>query len=669
MRNNQQKTTAADIIFLNGHIATINNNQSFVSSIAIKDGIFIAIGNNDDILSYKGENTKIIDLNGRTVIPGLNDSHIHIIRGGLYYNLELRWDGVPSLTEALNRIKEQSQRTPTPHWIRVVGGWSELQFKEKRMPTIEEIERNANNTPAFILHLYHCAMINKKAIEAAGYNKDTPNPPGAEYEHDRSGNLTGLITAKPAATILYQTLAKGPKLSYDEQINSTRQFMSELNRFGVTSAIDAGGGFQNYPDDYKVISDLAKEGLLTVRIAYNLFTQRPKKELEDFTNWIKIAKPGQGNDFYRLNGAGEMLVFSAADWENTLEPRPDLVEQMEYELKEVVKVLVQNRWPFRMHATYNESITRFLNVFEEVNNEIPFDGLRWFFDHAETISEENIQRVKALGGGIAIQDRLAFQGEYFIERYGKEASENSPPIKKIIEMGVPLGAGTDATRVSTYNPWISLYWLVTGKSVGGTTLRSKNNCLDRMEALRLYTLGSAWFSGEQDKKGSIEVGKFADLSVLSDDYFSIDEEKIRNIQSILTIVGGKVVYATNDFQNLAPQPLPIKPSWSPIATYGGYYNTRNNVNFNSKDNYSESEIPDNNIGKEKINVKEKELAISSHTQQLESNKQFNYQIDKNTKPSSSSSFSTKVDKNTNTHNNTSNMQKGLCPCCDDFFSF
>ncbi len=644
-------TKEADLILINGRIATINNNLNFVSSVAIKDGIFIAVGNNDDSLSYKGDNTKIIDLNGRTVIPGLNDSHIHIIRGGLYFNLELRWDGVPSLTEALNRIKEQSQRTPSPHWIRVVGGWSEFQFKEKKMPTIEEIERNAtNNIPAFILHIYHCAMINKKAIEAAGYNKDTPNPPGAEFQRDTYGNLTGLITAKPAATILYQTLAKGPKLSYDEQINSTRQFMYELNRFGVTSAIDAGGGFQNYPDDYKVISDLAKEGLLSVRIAYNLFTQRPKKELEDFTNWIKMVKPGDGNDFYRMNGAGEMLVFSAADWENTLEPRPDLVNEMESELKEVVKVLVQNRWPFRIHATYNESITRFLNVFEEVNKEIPFNGLRWFFDHAETISEDNIQRVKKLGGGIAIQDRLAFQGEYFIERYGKDIAENSPPIKKIIEMGVPLGAGTDATRVSTYNPWISLYWLVTGKSVGGTTLRSKNNCPNRMEALRLYTIGSAWFSGEPDKKGSIEVGKFADLSVLSDDYFSTDDEKIKNIESVLTIVGGQVVYAADNFKDLAPQTLPINPSWSPVAIFGGYYN-KNSVNFSfSANNSKASHI--NNYYKKSL-VKEETISSNSHLE---------HRIDTNIElPNSSYIY-----KNTN---KISDIPRSFCPCCDDFFSF
>ena len=651
MKSNQQEIIEADIIFLNGHIATINNYQPFVSSVAIKDGIFIAVGNNDDSLSYKGENTKVIDLGNRTVIPGLNDSHIHIIRGGLNYNLELRWDGIPSLKEGLSRIERQAQSTPNRNWIRVVGGWSEFQFTEKRMPTIEEIEKNANNIPAFILHLYHCAIINKAAIDAVEYNKDTPNPPGAEFQRDASGNPTGLMTAKPAATILYQTLAKGPKLSYDEQINSTRQFMYELNRFGVTSAIDAGGGFQNYPDDYKVVDDLAKQDLLTVRIAYNLFTQKPKKELEDFSNWIKIAKPGQGNDFYKLNGAGEMLVFSAADWENILEPRPNLLNQMDSELKEVVKVLVQNRWPFRMHATYNESITRFLNVFEEVNKEIAFNGLRWFFDHAETISEENIKRVKKLGGGIAIQDRLAFQGEYFIERYGKEISENSPPIKKIIEIGVPLGAGTDATRVSTYNPWISLYWLVSGKSVGGTILRSQNNCLDRMDALRLYTLGSAWFSDEEEKKGSIEVGRFADLAVLSDDYFTVEEEQIKEIESVLTIVNGKVVYAKDEFQSLAPPFLDVIPSWSPTSIFGGYYSSGNNQNQNNNN----SSI-------------QRQKQITSNSNMDHNNNHLVKDKEKNNKSQNSSIIDSK-EIGVNDISIKIRYNNHMCPCCDDFFSF
>jgi predicted amidohydrolase YtcJ len=271
-----------------------------------------------------------------------------------------------------------------------------------------------------------------------------------------------------------------------------------------------------------------------------------------------------------VNGAGEMLVYSAADFEDFLEPRPDMPPPMETELKPVIRHLVENRWPFRLHATYDETITRALNVYEEVNREVTFAGLHWFFDHCETISDRNIERIKALGGGIAVQNRMAFQGEYFIERYGKEKATSSPPIRKMLQMGVPVGAGTDATRVSSYNPWLSLYWLITGKTVGGTSLYPEQNRLDRMEALRLYTVGSSWFSSDEGKKGAIVAGQLADLAVLSADYFAVPEEEIKRIESLLTIVGGKVVHANGPFSQLAPPPLPISPDWSPIKTYGGY---------------------------------------------------------------------------------------------------
>jgi len=309
--------------------------------------------------------------------------------------------------------------------------------------------------------------------------------------------------------ILYSTLAKGPKLSHEDQMNSTRLFMRELNRFAITSVVDAGGGFQNYPDDYEVVSDLHDRDELTVRLAYNLFTQRPKQELGDFRSWTKMTKPGTGGDFYRVNGGGEMLVYSAADFEDFIEPRPEMPEAMDEELKKVVRQLVENRWPFRLHTTYEETITRALNVYEEVNREIPFDGLHWFFDHCETISDHNIERVKALGGGIAVQNRMAFQGEYFVNRYGAKQAERTPPIRRMLELGVPVGAGTDATRVSSYNPFVSLHWLITGQTVGGATLYPARNRLDRMEALRLYTVGSSWFSSEDGKKGSIAPGQLA----------------------------------------------------------------------------------------------------------------------------------------------------------------
>jgi predicted amidohydrolase YtcJ len=567
--SSQAGSMTADLILFNGKLHTVDREKPMATAVAIKDGRFIAVGTDGEAMAHKSSATQIIDLKGRTVIPGLNDSHLHLIRGGLNYNLELRWEGVPSVADALRLLKDQAARTPTPQWVRVVGGWNEFQFAEKRMPTLEEINQAAPDTPVFLLHLYDRALLNRAALKAVGYTKDTPNPPGGEIQRNKFGEPTGLLIARPNAMILYATLAKGPKLPLEYQVNSTRQFMRELNRLGLTSAIDAGGGYQNYPDDYQVIQELADRGQLTVRIAYNLFTQKPKEELADFKNWSAKVKPGDGTDFLRHNGAGEMLVFSAADFEDFLEPRPDLPQTMEQELEPVVRHLVEQRWPFRLHATYNESISRMLDVFEKVNRDIPFNGLPWFFDHAETISSQNIERVRALGGGIAIQDRMAFQGEYFVDRYGAKAAEKTPPIQRMLAEGIPVGAGTDATRVSSYNPWTSLYWLVSGKTVGGMALYPEG--LSRETALQLFTHGSAWFSSEQGKKGQIKVGQMADLAALSLDFFSVDEEAIKGIESVLTIVDGKVVYGAGEFDKLGPAQVPVLPEWSPVAKVPGHW--------------------------------------------------------------------------------------------------
>jgi hypothetical protein len=346
--------------------------------------------------------------------------------------------------------------------------------------------------------------------------------------------------------------------------------MREVNRLGVTGVIDAGGGFQNYPEDYRIIEELHAAGELTVRIAYNLFTQKPKEELADFENWAGKVKPGQGDDLYRHNGAGEMLVYSAADFEDFRVARPEMPPTMERDLEPVVRLLASTRWPWRLHATYDETISRALDVFEKVNRDIPFAGLNWFFDHCETISDRNIDRIAALDGGIAIQHRMAFQGEYFVERYGAGAAQRTPPIKRMLESGIAVGAGTDATRVASYNPWISLAWLVTGKTVGGLALYPAENRVDREQALRLWTEANAWFSTEPGKKGQIKVGQLADLAVLSDDYFAVAEERIQDITSVLTLLGGRVVHADGDFGKLAP-PLPSPmPDWSPVKHYGGY---------------------------------------------------------------------------------------------------
>ncbi|WP_369013948.1 amidohydrolase [Flavobacterium anhuiense] len=568
----------ATLIVHNAIIHTLDNKNTVVEAMAVADGKILKTGKSSEILKLKDKKTTIIDAKGRTIIPGIFDSHMHIIRGGRFYNTELRWDGVRSLKRALAMLKEQAQRTPKGQWVRVVGGWNAYQFEEKRLPTLAEINDATGEVPTFILHLYGHAYLNKAGLEALKIDSNTPNPNAGLIEKDPNGIPTGLLVAEPNAFILYSTLAKLPELTQEEKFNSTKQFMTEMNRLGVTAIMDAGGGFQNFPDDYGVTNGLCKDSDLTVRMPYYLFAQKAGTELNDYTKWMQTVEIGEGCDDdhhsdkveYHVQGAGENLVMSAGDFENFDKPRPELSPAMEGQLKEVLSLLVKNRWPFRIHATYNESITRFLNVIEDINKETPLNGLLWFFDHAETVSTENLKRIKALNGGIAIQHRMAYQGESFIKRYGKTAASNTVPLKKMFELGIKVGMGTDGTRVASYNPWVGLYWLTTGKTLGGLKYMNDENIVDRNTALKLFTYGSAQLINIEKDRGMLASGKLADFAILSDDYFSTSEEKILNIESKLTVVNGKVVYADNDFRIFANEKPKAIPDWSPVNYFGGY---------------------------------------------------------------------------------------------------
>ncbi len=565
----------ADLIVTNGKITTMDDKNPEVQAVAIKDHKIFRTGTNAQILKLKGSSTKLIDAKGNRVIPGLFDSHLHVIRGGRFYNTELRWDGVKTLKRALEMLKEQAQRTPKGQWVRVIGGWNEYQFEEKRLPTLAEINEATGEVPTFVMYLYGKAWLNKAGLKELNINGDTPNPSQGLIEKDSNGDPTGLLVAEPNAFILYSTLAKLPELSEAEKENSTLQYMTELNRLGVTAVMDAGGGFQNFPDDYGTTDALNKQGKITVRLPYYLFAQKKGSELSDYTKWTGMVDiddhghNGHNEIDYHVNGGGENLVSDGADFENFLFPRPELPATMEKNMKDVVSLLVKKRWPFRIHATYNESITRFLNVIEEVNRETPLNGLVWFIDHAETVSEENMKRIKTMGGGIAVQHRMAYQGESFIHRYGKKAALASPPVKKMLEMGIPVGLGTDGTRVASYNPWVALYWVTSGKTLGGTQVMAKENALDRKTALSLSTFGGYELIKDYEK-GKIKEGYFADLTILDRDYFSVNEEEIKDITSKLTIVDGKVVYGDQTYKHVAPASLPVLPEWSPVKYYGGY---------------------------------------------------------------------------------------------------
>lgn len=577
--DSKSSAESADLIVTNAKVAVMDNNRTTTEAIAVKDGKILKTGTTEDILKLKSDSTKVIDAKGKTLIPGLNDSHLHLTRGGRFYNAELRWDGVKTLKRALEMLKEQAERTPKGQWVRVIGGWSPYQFEEKRFPTPEEINDATGDVPAFVLYLYSRGWLNKAGLKAMNIDENTEAPEGSKFEKGPDGKLTGVLLAEPNPGILYARIGGLPPLSEQQMINGSKQFYRELNSFGITSGIDAGGGGHKFPKDYTGTKAIAEKGEMPIRLSYYLFPQNKGEEYAEFQEWMANNKIGQNGEIhldhgYELEGGGEFLAWSVGDFENFLAPQPMLEDRPTWreDLKKILKLHSDNGWPFRIHATYGETIAHILDVIEEVNKETngKLTSNRWLIDHAETVKDAELKRIKALNGGIAVQARLAYAGEYFVERYGAEKAKQAPPVKKMMDMGIPVGAGTDGTRVASYNPWPALYWLVSGKTVGGLQLAEPSNKLTREEALYLYTKGSAWMSKEEDVKGTLENGMYADFTILSDDYFSVPEEQIKSLEAVLTVVDGKVVFGSKDYKDMNP-PLPtIIPEWSPVKYYGGF---------------------------------------------------------------------------------------------------
>ncbi|MEM7704070.1 MAG: amidohydrolase [Pseudomonadota bacterium] len=571
----------AELILTDANVLTQDVIRPNARAIALRGGLVQAVGDDTAVLALRGKQTQVLSLGGRTVIPGLNDSHMHPTRAGRFYALELRWDGLSSLTQGLNMIREQARRTPAGQWVRVVGGWSPYQFAEKRMPTPQELTQAAPDTPVFVLFLYSQGFLNKAAVDALGLKAGNPTPPGTRLEITQDGGA--ILHATPNPDLLYGTIGRLPQLNTVQQERSTQHYYRELNRFGLTSVIDAGGGGHRFPNDYAGSEALAQAGELPIRISKYLFPQNKGQEIGEFRRWtrdwtIGVNRAEAMMNAYVVRGGGEFLAWAAGDYENFLADRPDITTRPKWreQLIEVTRHLLANRWPLRIHATYDESMNHVMDVFDAAHalevgeGRLGFGGIRWAFDHGETAKPATLARIKALGGGLAMQARMAYAGEYFLERYGAEATRRAPPMRDVINAGLPLGLGSDSTRVASYNPWLTLYWATTGRSVGGTELHGEEQRLTRSEALFHHTVGSAWFSQEEQLKGRLKVGQFADLAVLNAPYLEVDDEDLRHIESELTVTGGRVVYGSGDFASLAPPLERIGPSWSPLTDFGGF---------------------------------------------------------------------------------------------------
>ena len=573
----------ADLIVFNAKIATGNLSQPQASALAVKRGKIYAVGTDAEILNLKDNNTRLIDASGRRLIPGINDAHTHILseRG---FNYTVRWEGVPTRQQALEMLSEQAKRTPETQWVKVIGGWSPYQFKENRFPTMEELKKAVPNRPMIVQYAYNQAFLNELAMKAFGVGTDKfPGMPGTEFEKDNKGNYTGIVHSYTFTFIGLEYMV--PQASFDEQVNSLQNVIHELNRFGITTALDAAAA-SGYAQGHTPIDFLAKENSLNIRFPFidiqfgdvsaptmvdaeiNAITKRspisPRENVD--------PTMAHGHEY---EGSGEMMRLVLHDHENF--DRPAVIvnkDSMRLYIEEDVTKLVKRRIPFRMHISYNENITPFLNALENVNEKTPLDGLRWSIEHAETITPENIARVKKLGGGIALDGKMALHGDGFIKTYSREKALQTPRLRLLVESGIPLAMTTDAFRASSYNPWTSISWMITGKSVSGSEILAKDNRLTRDEALKLFTSGPAWFEHQEDENGRIVPGYLADFALLDKDFFAIPDDEIKSITSVLTIVDGRVVFGAQEYSNLSPKLPETIPSWSAIKYFGGYYNSK-----------------------------------------------------------------------------------------------
>jgi predicted amidohydrolase YtcJ len=515
---------SADAILLNGKILTVDSKFSIREAIAISEGKITAVGSTPEIRKMAGPQTRVIDLQGRTVIPGLIDSHIHAIRAGQTFTTEVNWVGATSIAEAMNRIHEASLAKKPGSWLIVAGGWNAEQFKEKRRPTQEDLVAAAPNNPVYVQLGYDWEVMTPAGFAAMNIKNDADLPRPGRLERDANGKPTGAIEDGGGFDVAIALFEKLPHPTFDEQVEGTKKFFREMNRLGVTGVGDPGGNNLN-PENYQPLFKVWRQQQLTLRIAYSLCGPTPGKEFEELKSLTQMLPQGFGDDMLKFNGIGERVT-----WGMNNNDHPTADDKETY--YQIVRWAAQKGMPVTMHWPNDDSVDTLLSIYERVNAEFPIRDLRWSVAHLTNGSIQSLRRMKTMGVGWTIQ------------------RANAASVENAKELGVNMGAGTDAHRVASYNPFTALEWsLVAGKSTGGVQ-RGAEQTPTREDALRAYTIGSAWFSFDENKRGSLEPGKLADLAVLTKDYMTVPADQIGGIESLLTMVGGKIVYSAGPFGRL-----------------------------------------------------------------------------------------------------------------------
>lgn len=531
---------SSDTILLNGKIVTTDSAPA--QALAVRDGKISAIGTTADIRATAGPSTRVIDLGGRTVIPGLIDSHIHAIRAGLTWQTEVHWIGIRTLAEALDRLRAAAKITPKGSWLIVAGGWTPRQFKEDRHPTQAEIAAAAPDHHVYVQELYSRVLLDPDGFAALGIPPDLASR--ITIERDKDGGPTGWLTGdNRAISDLFDLL---PRPDFAQKVAGTKAFFRALNAMGLTGVIDPGGYNLSIPD-YQPLLQIWRERELTLRVRYSLSAPRRNHELEDFQDLTQVLPMGFGDDWLRFNGIGENVTWGFYNNDKPTDAQKD-------QLADVLRWAVSRGMTATFHWHNDKAVHHLLDVLERVNAQTPVAKLRWSIAHLNDASVESLTRMKAMGIGWLMQNAFYFRGEAFLGQRGGEPLRFVPPIVTAAKMGVPIGGGTDAHRVMWPNPFVSLQWMLDSKTLGGVVMRGPQEIPSRIEALRIYTEGSAWFVFDEEKRGALAVGRLADLAVLDKDYLTVPVDEIGSIVSLLTMVGGRVVYAGRPFEAYEDRP-------------------------------------------------------------------------------------------------------------------
>jgi len=528
----------ADTVLVNGKIVTVDSGFSSREALAVRDGTIVAVGSSADIRRMVGPKTRTIDLQGRTVIPGLIDSHMHATRAALSFSTEVNWIGATSLAEGLQRLSEASLKAKPGAWLIVVTPPATLEtFKERRRPTQAELVAAAPNHPVYLQLAYGWAMMTPLAFKALNISSEADLPRQNRMEKDASGNPTGGITGN-----LIELFDRLPKPTFDQQVEGTQAFFHELNRLGLTGVVDPGGNNVT-PTEYQALFKVWRDGHLTLRVAYSLCGMTNGSEFEEYKNYLAMMPQGFGDEMLRFNGIGERITWAM----NGINGKPADADKEKY--YQIVRWAAERGMTITMHWNTDKNVDELLGIFERVNREFPIASLRWTIAHLNDASPQTLKRMKALGIGWTVQDAMYNSSDEILKQEGADV-RRMPPVVTAKNLGMAIGAGTDAHRVSTYNPFTVLQWFLDGKNASGTTLRGSAETPSRADALRFYTSGSAWVSHDEGRRGSLEVAKLADLAVLSKDYLTVPVEQVGSIESLLTMVDGKIVYAAGPYKHL-----------------------------------------------------------------------------------------------------------------------